>query len=63
MASLLHDIGYIGVPDQVLLKPGPLDADETRIVEQSAQHLGGDPPQRARRAGGPGDRGKRGGLV
>ena len=25
----------VGIPDQVLLKPGPLDPDETRIVEQS----------------------------
>jgi putative two-component system response regulator len=28
----LHDIGKIGVPDRVLLKPGPLDADEWRII-------------------------------
>jgi len=35
VASLLHDVGYVGIPDQVLLKPGPLDPDETRIVEQS----------------------------
>jgi HD-GYP domain-containing protein (c-di-GMP phosphodiesterase class II) len=27
-ASFLHDIGKIGVRDAVLLKPGPLDADE-----------------------------------
>ena len=35
VAALLHDVGYVGIPDQVLLKPGPLDTDETRIVEQS----------------------------
>ena len=35
VAALLHDVGYMGIPDQVLLKPGPLDADETRIVEES----------------------------
>jgi response regulator RpfG family c-di-GMP phosphodiesterase len=28
MGSLLHDIGKIGVRDAVLLKPGPLDAEE-----------------------------------
>ncbi|MGQ9576615.1 MAG: diguanylate cyclase [Thermoguttaceae bacterium] len=35
VTALLHDIGYIGIPDQVLLKPGPLDPDESRIIEQS----------------------------
>ncbi len=31
-AYLLHDVGKIGVPDAILLKPGPLTADEMRIV-------------------------------
>jgi diguanylate cyclase (GGDEF)-like protein/PAS domain S-box-containing protein len=31
-AALLHDIGNIGVPDAVLLKPGPLSADEREII-------------------------------
>ena len=35
VAALLHDVGLIGVPDQVLLKPGPLDHDETLLVEQA----------------------------
>ncbi len=26
--ALLHDIGKMGVPDSILLKPGPLDSDE-----------------------------------
>ncbi|TMF99016.1 MAG: HD domain-containing protein, partial [Chloroflexi bacterium] len=26
--GLIHDIGKIGIPDAILLKPGPLDADE-----------------------------------
>jgi HD-GYP domain-containing protein (c-di-GMP phosphodiesterase class II) len=30
----LHDIGKIGVPDSVLLKPGPLDDDDTRIMRK-----------------------------
>ena len=34
IASWLHDIGKIAVPDSILLKPGPLDAEETRIVRQ-----------------------------
>ena len=32
--ALLHDIGKIGVPDAVLLKPGPLDPREREIIEQ-----------------------------
>jgi diguanylate cyclase (GGDEF)-like protein len=28
IAGLLHDVGKVGVPDAVLLKPGPLDDDE-----------------------------------
>jgi HD-GYP domain-containing protein (c-di-GMP phosphodiesterase class II) len=32
--SLLHDIGKIGVPDAVLLKPGPLTNDEWLIMRQ-----------------------------
>jgi diguanylate cyclase (GGDEF)-like protein len=32
LAALLHDVGVIGIPDQVLLKPGALDSDETSIM-------------------------------
>jgi putative nucleotidyltransferase with HDIG domain len=35
--ALIHDIGKIGVPDAVLLKPGPLDADERAIIEKHPQ--------------------------
>lgn len=31
--SYLHDIGKIGIPDSVLLKPGALDANERRVME------------------------------
>lgn len=32
LAALLHDVGVIGIPDHVLLKPGALDSDETTIM-------------------------------
>ncbi len=32
VAGLLHDIGKLGVPDAVLLKPGPLDEQEWKII-------------------------------
>ncbi|GAB1432501.1 hypothetical protein MASR2M29_11260 [Spirochaetota bacterium] len=32
-ASLLHDIGKIGIPDSILLKPGRLDHDENKIMK------------------------------
>ncbi len=36
-AALLHDVGKIGVPDHVLLKPGPLTDDERAIMQQHAE--------------------------
>jgi diguanylate cyclase (GGDEF)-like protein/PAS domain S-box-containing protein len=33
-AALLHDVGKIGVPDQVLLKPGKLTADEALLMDR-----------------------------
>ncbi|MBI5850865.1 MAG: HD domain-containing protein [Planctomycetes bacterium] len=32
--ALLHDIGKVGVPDAILTKRGPLDAEERRIIER-----------------------------
>ena len=31
--SMMHDIGKIGIPDRILLKPGPLDKDEEEIMK------------------------------
>jgi diguanylate cyclase (GGDEF)-like protein len=33
VAALLHDLGIIGVPDQILLKPGPLDQEEMAVMD------------------------------
>lgn len=37
-AALLHDVGMIGLPDQILLKPGPLTAEESFYVDR-ARHM------------------------
>jgi len=34
IAALLHDIGKVGVPDAILLKPGPLDDREWETMEK-----------------------------
>jgi putative nucleotidyltransferase with HDIG domain len=34
--ALLHDIGKLGVPDSVLLKPGPLTPDERAVMQKHA---------------------------
>jgi putative two-component system response regulator len=34
LAAPMHDIGKIGTPDYILLKPGKLDADEWEIMKQ-----------------------------
>src|SRR5437764_1470590 len=34
LGALLHDIGKIGVPEAILRKPGPLDEDERRRMQQ-----------------------------
>ncbi len=47
LAALLHDIGKIGTPEHILLKPGPLDADERATIrlhsERGARMLSGVP--------------------
>ena len=48
MGALLHDIGKIAVPDEIINKPGPLDDDEWAIMkthtvvgERMLQQVGG----------------------
>jgi putative two-component system response regulator len=36
LASRLHDIGKIGIPDTILLKPGSLSDDERSVMERHA---------------------------
>ena len=38
LAAPLHDVGKIGTPDNILLKPGKLDSDEVVIMKQHAQN-------------------------
>jgi putative two-component system response regulator len=33
-AGIVHDIGKVAVPDQILLKPGPLTPDEWKVMKQ-----------------------------
>jgi putative two-component system response regulator len=44
-AAPLHDVGKIGIPDHILLKPGPLTAEEFTVIKTHPQigyHLLGD---------------------
>ncbi len=34
IASWIHDIGKMNMPESILLKPGPLNAEETRIMRE-----------------------------
>lgn len=45
-AAPLHDVGKVAIPDHILLKPGPLTADEWVVMKTHAQR-GGDLLQRA----------------
>ena len=34
LISMLHDVGKIGVPDRILLKQGPLTAEEIVVIQR-----------------------------
>lgn len=38
VAAMLHDVGKVGVPDGILKKPGPLSAEERRIMCRHTWH-------------------------
>ncbi len=44
----LHDIGKVGIPDHILLKPGRLDRDEWEVMKTHAQ-IGAESIERAER--------------
>ncbi len=37
LAARVHDIGKIGIPDAILLKPGPLTVEESTIIRSHTQ--------------------------
>lgn len=37
IASPMHDVGKIGIPDRILLKPGPLTPEEREVMEAHAE--------------------------
>jgi len=41
LSSVLHDIGKVGIPDSILLKPGSLTADEFELAKGHTK-MGGD---------------------
>ena len=46
LGALLHDIGKVGVPDDVLRKPGALTAEEFEAIKLHPDTRGPHPPQR-----------------
>jgi len=36
LASVLHDVGKVAIPDEILRKPGPLTPEERRVIETHA---------------------------
>ncbi len=37
IAAQMHDVGKVGIPDEILFKPGPLSAEERRVMETHAE--------------------------
>jgi putative two-component system response regulator len=59
MAAQLHDVGKIGIPDSILLKPGRLDPEEFKLMQRHCEYgrliiLPDEPSTRAPTAAGGG---------
>ena len=58
LGALFHDIGKIGIPASILMKPGPLTVDERSMIERHPELRRADPrahrPARGRAADRPG---------
>ena len=52
-AAPLHDIGKVGIPDRILLKPGKLTTDEWTVM-RTHPTVGGETLEEAERRAGPG---------
>ena len=63
IAALLHDVGMIGAPDHILLKPGTLDEDEAAVMARSRKMSLDILRRSCASPQGPGDRRERAGLV
>jgi putative two-component system response regulator len=54
-ASIMHDIGKIGIPDGILLKPGKLTPEEFTVMQQHSEYgyriLSGSPSELLNLAG------------
>lgn len=37
LAATMHDVGMVGIPDRILLKPGPLDEEEMQVMRRHAE--------------------------
>jgi len=48
-SSILHDIGKVGIPDKILLKPGRLTAEEYAVMKTHAE-IGADALNEAKKA-------------
>lgn len=37
LAATMHDVGMVGIPDRILLKPGPFDEEEAQVMHRHTE--------------------------